>query len=273
MHEDNPVGRLPPLPLTLGVVGACMLSIVLVWLVGRETVVALAFGGALVSFLLMLLLVARLRTTPTAEETSPPDWSVTVSAIQNRKRAVAISDRANRLTCANDTFEDWFDGPSSPVDLSFDEESRQAILAATRTAWRDGSGEVEQLYWSNSDRVYRLNIQRTGRAEDYLVWQFAEIERERDYEDLVERIRGSFGDVMSRAGIEMALVAPDGIVQATTKGLAGRATGNANESLQDTEFVQLLRSDERDRIFFAQEGQQGSPQTLVHVPLDTAGHS
>ena len=27
--------------------------------------------------------------------------------------------------------------------------------------------------------------------------------------------------------------------------------------------------DDRDRIFFAREGQQGSPQTLIHIPLDT----
>jgi PAS domain-containing protein len=33
------------------------------------------------------------------------------------------------------------------------------------------------------------------------------------------------------------------------------------------DFVALLRSDERDRIYFAREGRKGSPQTLVNVPL------
>ncbi len=33
------------------------------------------------------------------------------------------------------------------------------------------------------------------------------------------------------------------------------------------DFVALLRSDERERIYFAREGRKGSPQTLVSVPL------
>ncbi len=268
-QDDNPVGRLPPLPLLLGVVGACVLSIALVWLMGREAVVALAFGGALVTILLMLLLVARLRTAPAFEDAAPPDWSVTAAAIQNRRRAIAITDRANRLTCANDTFEAWFDAGSAPLELSFDDRSRKAMAAGARDAWRDGAADLEHLDWSAGESAYRLRIQRTGRADDYLVWHFAEIVHERGYDGMVDRIRGTFGDVMSRAGIEMALVAPDGIVQTATRGLAERATGQPDDTLEDTEFVQLLRSDERDRIFFAREGQQGSPQTLVHVPLDT----
>lgn len=272
IEDDNPVGRLPPLPLILGVTGACVLSISLVWLVGRETVVALAFGGALVSILLMLLLVARLRTAPTVEDTSPPDWSVTAAAIQNNKRAVAITDRANRLTCVNDAFDAWFKAGKAPIDLSFDDGSREAMMIAAREAWRDGSADVERLEWSEGGSVYKLHVERTGRAEDYLVWRFTEIVPESSYDGMVDRIRGPFGEVLSRAGIEMALVAPDGIVQAATRGLSERATGDVDGTLEDTEFVQLLRSDDRDRIFFAREGQQGSPQTLVHVPLDTPDH-
>ncbi|HCS16492.1 MAG TPA: hybrid sensor histidine kinase/response regulator, partial [Erythrobacter sp.] len=83
-----------------------------------------------------------------------------------------------------------------------------------------------------------------------------------------KQLGGVFGDILSRAGIEFALVAPQGIVLTTTPGLAERATGNRENSLAGHEFVQLLRSDDRDRIFFAREGQQGSPQTLVHIPLD-----
>jgi two-component system, cell cycle sensor histidine kinase and response regulator CckA len=36
------------------------------------------------------------------------------------------------------------------------------------------------------------------------------------------------------------------------------------------DFAAQLRSDERDRIFFAREGRKGTPQTLVHVPLHLA---
>ena len=114
VQEDNPVTRLPPLPLMLGVAAAGIVSVSLVWLVGQQTVVALAYGGALVAVLLMLLLAARLKTAPVEGDTLQPDWSVTSVAIENRRRAVVIIDRANRMVCANSTYESWFDSISSP---------------------------------------------------------------------------------------------------------------------------------------------------------------
>jgi len=252
----------------LGVVAACIISIGLVWLVGQQSVVALAYGGALIAILLMLLLAARLKTDPAETQMLQPDWSVTSAAIETRHRAIAIVDRANRLVCANSTYEGWFDGISAPYELAMDAASREAASEAARSAWRDGRAEVPVVRLSSGDMEYRLRIERSGRGEAYLVWRFDEIRTQRSYDGLSERLAGPLGEVLSRAGVEVALVAPDGIVQTTTPGLAERATGHRENAVGGLEFVQLLRSDDRDRIFFAREGQQGSPQTLIHVPLD-----
>ncbi|MBL4896923.1 MAG: response regulator [Erythrobacter sp.] len=268
VQDDNPITRLPPAPLMLGVVAACIISIGLVWLVGQQSVVALAYGGALIAILLMLLLAARLKTDPAETQMLQPDWSVTSAAIETRHRAIAIVDRANRLVCANSTYEGWFDGISSPYELAMDPASREAASEAARSAWRDGRAEVPVVRLSSGDMEYRLRIERSGRGEAYLVWRFDEIRTQRSYDGLSERLAGPLGEVLSRAGVEVALVAPDGIVQTTTPGLAERATGSRENAVGGLEFVQLLRSDDRDRIFFAREGQQGSPQTLIHVPLD-----
>jgi len=268
VQDDNPITRLPPAPLMLGVVAACIISIGLVWLVGQQSVVALAYGGALIAILLMLLLAARLKTDPAETQMLQPDWSVTSAAIETRHRAIAIVDRANRLVCANSTYEGWFDGISAPYELAMDAASREAASEAARSAWRDGRAEVPVVRLSSGDMEYRLRIERSGRGEAYLVWRFDEIRTQRSYDGLSERLAGPLGEVLSRAGVEVALVAPDGIVQTTTPGLAERATGHRENAVGGLEFVQLLRSDDRDRIFFAREGQQGSPQTLIHVPLD-----
>ena len=268
VQDDNPITRLPPAPLMLGVVAACIVSIGLVWLVGQQSVVALAYGGALIAILLMLLLAARLKTDPAETQMLQPDWSVTSAAIETRHRAIAIVDRANRLVCANSTYEGWFDGISAPYELAMDPASREAASEAARSAWRDGRAEVSVVRLSSGDMEYRLRIERSGRGEAYLVWRFDEIRTQRSYDGLSERLAGPLGEVLSRAGVEVALVAPDGIVQTTTPGLAERATGHRENAVGGLEFVQLLRSDDRDRIFFAREGQQGSPQTLIHVPLD-----
>ena len=268
VQDDNPITRLPPAPLMLGVVAACIISIGLVWLVGQQSVVALAYGGALIAILLMLLLAARLKTDPAETQMLQPDWSVTSAAIETRHRAIAIVDRANRLVCANSTYEGWFDGIAAPYELAMDPASREAASEAARSAWRDGRAEVSVVRLSSGDMEYRLRIERSGRGEAYLVWRFDEIRTQRSYDGLSERLAGPLGEVLSRAGVEVALVAPDGIVQTTTPGLAERATGSRENAVGGLEFVQLLRSDDRDRIFFAREGQQGSPQTLIHVPLD-----
>ncbi|WP_324827084.1 hybrid sensor histidine kinase/response regulator [Qipengyuania zhejiangensis] len=267
-HDDNPIGRLPPIPLIFGVVVACVVSVGLVWLVGRETVAAMAYGGALIAILLMLLLFARLRAPQAEQDVLQPDWAVTAAAIENRRRGIAVTDRANRLNCANTTYEGWFDRAQSPLELPLEDAARGRMMEAARQAWRDGAASIDHVATEDGARRFSLTIDRAGRGEDYLVWRFAEIVQERSYDGLAERVAGPFGDVMSRAGIELALVAPDGIVQAASAGLGDRAMGSADNTLEGMEFVQLLRSDDRDRIFFAREGQQGSPQTLVHVPLD-----
>ncbi|MEC7399324.1 MAG: PAS domain-containing protein, partial [Pseudomonadota bacterium] len=232
------------------------------------TLVAAAYVGGLLTLTLALLLADRLRTAPADEGLGQPDWSVTHAAIENRRRAIAITDRANRVTCANTCYEEWFGGEAAPMELGFDAADREKLAGAARAAWRDGDGAAESLAFKATGKRYSLKVHRSGRGEDYLVWRFSEIVVTNSYDGVAERISGPFGYMMSRAGIEVALVASDGVVMAHTPGLAMRATGKPEADLKGSEFVQLLRTDDRDRIYFAREGQQGTPQTLVQISLE-----
>ena len=265
---ESELEGLPPLPLILGIVLAFISSVALVWLAAGTAVVAGAYGGTLLVVVFALLLGPRFKADQKVDGFAHPDWSVTSAAIQNGRRGVAVVDRANRLTCANSTYENWFGADLAPHEIPFREESLAEIADASRRAWREGRAECTNLYPASGENTYNLKIERVGRGEDYLVWRFGEIVKQRSYDGVAERISGPFGSIISRSGIELALVAPDGIVQVATPGLAERAMGAKDTTLRGQEFVQLLRSDDRDRIFFAREGQQGSPQTLVHVPLD-----
>ncbi|MBA4765162.1 MAG: response regulator [Erythrobacter sp.] len=268
LDGDRDLEGLPPLPLILGIVLAFALSVALVWLAAGTVVVAGAYGGTLLVVVLTLLLAPRFKPETPADGFANPDWSVTAAAIQNRRRGVAVIDRANRLTCANSTYEKWFGADLAPHEIQFSDADSGKLSEAARKAWREGHAECADLTIASGKNAYRLTIERVGRGEDYLVWRFGEIVKQRSYDGIAERISGPFGSIISRSGIELALVAPDGIVQVATPGLAERAIGAKDVTLSGQEFVQLLRSDDRDRIFFAREGQQGSPQTLVHVPLD-----
>ena len=93
--------RLPPIPLVIGLLVAMVFSVGLVWLIGASGLMAAVYAGGLLTLMLGLLLITRLKPPTTASDLAPPDWSVTHAAIENKRVAIAITDRANRLACAN----------------------------------------------------------------------------------------------------------------------------------------------------------------------------
>ncbi len=256
-----------PIPL-LGALGAAIaVSAALVWLISGEALAPASFVGGLAVFLVAGGLVARMRSPQAAQELASPDWSVTVAAIERPGEAVAIVDRANRLVCANTVFSDWFGADSAPPNLPLDRPSLEALIRAAREAWREGRGAVERIEAVDGLASWSVRAERAGRGEDFLVWRFTGLAEENFIDDLAMRIAGPLGRVLSRGGIEAALVGPEGLVRAAAPGFAQRATGDSVATLAGQEFATLLRADERERIFFAREGRRGNPQTLIHVPL------
>ena len=138
-----------------------------------------------------------------------------------------------------------------------------------RDAWRDGSVSIESMAETDDgEPVWAISAERAGRGEDHLVWRIERIDQ--GGADALDNfdVSGLFGRILSRAGIESAITSPDGQIRAASAGFAERASGDAKATLAGQDFVSYLRSDERDRIFFAREGRGGTPQTLVHIPLE-----
>lgn len=69
-----------------------------------------------------------------------------------------------------------------------------------------------------------------------------------------EWIAGPLGAFLSHSGIEAAVVGTDGAIRAVSTGFAERATGDPSATLAGQDFVAQLRSDDRERIYFAREG-------------------
>jgi two-component system cell cycle sensor histidine kinase/response regulator CckA len=263
MLTERSPGRLTD---ALAVAAAALASIALVQFATGSAAVSLAFAGGLV--VLGLIAFAAARGNPVArvaESTGMPDWSVTVTAIEQPGIAVAITDRANRLVCANAAFELWFGSSHAPPRLPVDGASSEMLARAARDAWREGDGGSHAI--AEEDNAWVAEVVRAGRGEDYLVWRFAPVVRHEPLQAIGKYVTGLFGKVLSAAGIEVALVGPDGAIRAASAGFARRAAGDEHASMAGQDFTALLRSDERDRIYFAREGRKGSPQTLVHVPL------
>ncbi len=262
---------LPPFFLMAALALAVIISVGLIWLIGGSAMVALAYAGGMLVFVVLAFLVGRRRPIPVQMFEAPPDWSVTVAAIDDPDRAVAITDRANRLTCANRNFTDHFGTDQAPSELPFDKRSRELLVGLSRTAWREGFALAEELQEVGAERRWQVQAERAGRADEYLVWRFFEIAQPRIEESFVRLLKGPLGAALTRAGVEIALVDPAGVILSATPGLTERAMGDPDGNVNGREFVQLLRMDERDRIFYAREGLQGTSQMLLHIPLDPPG--
>lgn len=264
---DPGIGERPV--LLLGAIGLAMIvSAGVLWLVTAQLLLVLAYALGLVVLFGGGLALQRIQTAPEAETQAVPDWSVTVAAIEQAGEAIAITDRANRLTCANSAYSEWFGHEAAPPNLEIDRASQEELVRVIRRAWRDGVARVDRLEAVAGDRQWSASAERAGRGDDHLVWRFRKVEPAIAQPLSGYDVAGPFGRMLSKAGIESVITSPDGAIKSASAGFADRAAGDPGSTLAGQDFVSLLRSDERDRIFFAREGRAGTPQTLIHIPLD-----
>ena len=244
-----------------------ILSAALLWLITGSAVTAIAFLAALAVFVVAGFAISSLRAPADAGGFTAPDWSVTVAAIEQPGIAIAITDRANRLACASQLYADWFGIDFAPPGLPLDRPGLEKLSRAAREAWRDGRAEADSLSSEDGASRWKATAERAGRGDDFLVWRFEALVEEDMSATMAARLAGPFGKLLSRAGIEAALVGADGAIRAVAQGFAERASGDPAATMAGQDFVAQLRSDERDRIFFSRDGRRGSPQTLIQVPL------
>ena len=258
---DGKSGRL----MLAGVGGALVLSALVLFLATSSWVLAGVYAAGISVLMLGIFASEKLGAEPAATEMAAPDWSVTVAAIEQRSEAVAITDRANRLVCANTSFVEAFGAESAPPSMPFERPQLEAMSRLAREAWRDGSGQLDSLVTAKKD--WEIAVSRAGRGDDHLIWRFTRnITEARDVLADLD-LSGPIGAMLSRAGIEAAITRPDGAIRSVSAGFAERASGDEAATLAGQDFVSFLRADDRDRIFFAREGRGGTPQTLIDVPL------
>ena len=264
--DASSASEAPPVQL-LGALGAGLVaSAGILYFATGSGLVALAFVLAAGVLLGGVLLLDRLRGAPLREGPPAADWSVTVAAIERAGEAIAITDRANRMVCANVFFLDSFGANAAPPALPFARAGLEAVTLLARNAWRDGSGTLENVEAAD-ETLWQISVTRAGRGDDHLIWRLKPVARAVATSLHALDLAGAFGKMLSRAGIETAITTADGVIRAVSAGFAERAAGDERASLVGQDFVSFLRSDERDRIFFAREGRGGTPQTLVDVPL------
>ncbi|MEO5866107.1 MAG: hybrid sensor histidine kinase/response regulator, partial [Sphingomonas sp.] len=152
-----------------------------------------------------------------------PDWSVARALAASSADALAVTDRAGRLICANDRYEALFAGFPTPPALPLTDADISSLSAAGRAAWRDGAARLARL--TARGTPLSAQIERAGDADDLLVWRFGGAEGLDLASEVEAKISGSIGDRLAGAGVMTALIGADGRVRAANRVLRARAMG------------------------------------------------
>ncbi|WP_374542011.1 response regulator [Sphingorhabdus sp.] len=250
----------------LGLGAALFVSLLLVWYVSGDWQIAgIAFATIIALAAALIFAQSRLRTDQQVAELLPPDWSVTYAAIDFDKAAVAVSDRAGRLLCANGRFDLWFEGLRAPPDLGLDSAGHELLLAAGRQAWRDGVATADLV--RKRDVAYSVEVRRSGGGDEYLVWRLSPIEQVGIEGQAGQLVGGRIGRAFAQSGIMAVLVGPEGRIRACNPAFALRAAGSETANVVNRECAAFLTVDDKRGVYFNRDGKHGPQIILLHVPL------
>ena len=101
--------------ILVGVVALATAGLLL-WVVG-DAAIAAGFSAMVMASAALILFVRRVYP-PVVAARLDYDWSLVRDAADNDDAAIAITDRAGRLVCANALHEGWFGGPVAPPALA-----------------------------------------------------------------------------------------------------------------------------------------------------------
>ncbi|MES2753357.1 MAG: response regulator [Pseudomonadota bacterium] len=246
------------------IAGGCALAAALLVLgATRSPLIAAGFVAAALVIGGAVWLFRKLQpaTTTPAEAV---DWGVARALAQASPDAVAVTDRAGRLVCANDAWETLFGGFPTPPALPVDEKGSDLLSAAGRAAWRDGAADIARLLVRGLPIAAR--IERAGEGEDLLVWRFASGGEGGVGAQVETLLGGTTGDRLGHAGVMAATVAPDGRIRAANRSFRARAMGQSDSAVEGRDFARFLVTDATGMVRFEREGATGNPLRVLQLP-------
>lgn len=250
-------------------VGAATLSVALLFWATRDAVLASGFLAGIALMVGAFILIRRLIPESAAGETALPDWTMLRQAVNHDDVAIAVTDRAGRLVCANDLFATWFNGFVTPPGLPLEASGAEFLKNAGRAAWRDGEGQVDELVVG--PLRLRAAVIRAGVAEDFLVWRFSAVERLDLVGEIVRHLDGPAGLTLGQAGIMAALVNAEGRLRVANRAFLLRALGESDaDHYVGRDVAQLLRLGDSGALYFGREMDRATPIRLLQIPLAPA---
>lgn len=261
-HPAPDIDRLPAnLPVIVAGGAAVAAAAIVLWVVGSIPVAG-GFAAAALAMIGAAYVFARMAPAAASDEPAI-DWSVAHALAAMSNDALAVTDRAGRLVCANERFGTLFPGYPAPPNLVVGEWAAGQLGTAGRAAWRDGSASSGAFEAAGTKLT--AQVQRVGDA--MLVWRFAG----NDVADLAKQaqalVAGPSGDRLGAAGIMIALLGADGRVRAANRVLRMRTMGDEGAMIEGRDITRFLVTDNFGIVRFEREGSSGTPLRVLEIPF------
>ncbi|SCW53807.1 multi-sensor hybrid histidine kinase [Sphingobium faniae] len=256
----------PPSRLALPLlIAAALMSAGLVLHAVGDWALAAGFCAAVLVIATLISWFRHLYPPAASDTEAVPDWTVARAAADASNVAIAVTDRTGRLLCASDLFGEWFAGYPAPPAVVADGVVTEKLVAAARKAWKDGEAAVRGM----AHGALRLDVEicRTGRAEDYLLWRFTPVRQPSALDDVHRLLTGEAGRQLGEAGVMAALIGGEGRIRAANGAFLLRAVGRIDANATGRDFASHMRVDDKGRLFLAREQTGGLPLRLLQVPL------
>ena len=267
-HRDDLIAMTaaPPQRMVLPLlVVAALASAGIVYFTLRDIVLAGGFAAAVAGLAGVVWLFGRMSSAPAQAMEAAPDWSVARAAADCARVAIAVTDRAGKLVCASDIYGEWFPNYPAPPSLPLDQGGADRLAQAGRAAWRDGDAGCDML--SRGALKVDVQVNRTGRFDDYLLWHFTPVRQTSALDDMSRLVGGAQGRQLGEAGIMAVIVGGEGRIRLANPAFTLRATGRIDTDITGRDFTAYFRRDEDGRIFFVREQASIIPLALFRVPL------
>jgi two-component system cell cycle sensor histidine kinase/response regulator CckA len=249
-------------------IGAALLSAGLVFYAAGSAALAAGFAAGVLAIAALMSWYHRLYPGQTAAGEAMPDWTVARAAADASSIAIAVTDRAGRLVCASDLFGEWFPGYPTPPGVTGDVTLTETLSHTARAAWRDGESKMEGM--TLGAMRLDVDITRTGRSEDYLLWRFTPVRQPSALDDVHRFLTGEAGRQLGEAGIMAVMIGGEGRIRAANGAFMLRAAGRIDANITGRDFAAHMRVDDKGRLFLAREEAGSLPLRLLQVPLRRA---
>ncbi|KTE17182.1 response regulator [Sphingopyxis sp. H115] len=249
--------------------GLALLSVALLFWATGNLILAAGFLAGLAVAAGGVLLARRLFPATVAGEAAATDWTMLRQAVSHDDVAIAITDRAGRMVCANDLFGTWMGGFVTPPGLPLEGRGADVLKNAGRDAWRDGEGRADDI--AVGPLQLRAQVTRAGQAEDYLVWRFSAVERLDLVSEIARHLDGPAGRTLGHAGVMVALVSAEGRLRVANQAFLLRALGEDDaRHYAGRDVAPMIRLDDGGALYFAREGDRATPVRMIQIPLAPA---